>query len=211
MIDKNLIVKETTLIKSAMILLSKSAKKCLVVLDEKRKLLGTITDGDIRRAFLKGKNLNDTIKNIYKKKPFKIINNKKNLKNIKKLMLKKKIDFLPIVNNLNRFVNYTTWDLVNKKKIKRRKLKNVDVIIMAGGKGARLKPFTNVLPKPLIPIGNKTVIEHIIDKFCAYGQNDFFISINFKSKIIKSYFEEIGSKFKLFFIKEKNPWVQLVV
>ena len=76
---------------------------------------------------------------------------------------------------------------------------------MAGGQGARLRPFTNILPKPLIPVGKKTVIENIIDKFKTFGQNNFFISLNFKSKIIKSYFEEIGFKHKISFIKEKNP------
>ena len=121
MIDKNLTVNEKTLIKSAMIRLSKSAKKCLVVLNKKNDLLGTITDGDIRRAFLKGKKLNDPIKNIFKKKPIKIYNKIKNQKAIKDLMLRKKIDFLPIVNRSNKFVNFITWDMINKKK---RELKN---------------------------------------------------------------------------------------
>ena len=205
MIDKNLTVNEKTLIKSAMIRLSKSAKKCLVVLNKKNDLLGTITDGDIRRAFLKGKKLNDPIKNIFKKKPIKIYNKIKNQKAIKDLMLRKKVDFLPIVNSSNKFVNFITWDMINKKKERIKKLKNIDVVIMAGGKGTRLKPFTNILPKPLIPIDNKTVIEKIIDKFHNHGQKRFFISINYKSKIIKSYFDEIGFKFDIKFIREKFP------
>ena len=205
MIDKNLIINETSLIKFAMIKLSKSAKKCLVVLDKDHKLLGTLTDGDIRRAILKGKNFNNSIKSIYKKKPLKVYNNKKNLNSIKKLMLRKKIDFIPIVNNSNKFVNFVTWDLLNKKDKRKKKLKDVDVIIMAGGKGTRLKPFTNVLPKPLIPLGNKTVIENIIEKFSDHGHRKFYVSINYKSKIIKSYFQEIKPKYKIYFIKEKKP------
>ena len=201
----NLIVKEATQIKNAMTKLSKSAKKCLVVLDDEKKLIGTLTDGDIRRAFLKGKKFNDTIKGIFKKKPIKVYNNKRSQKVIKDLLIKKKIDFVPIVNSSNKFINFVTWNMVNRKKKINKRLKNVDVIIMAGGKGTRLKPFTNILPKPLIPVGKKTVIENIIDKFYHYGQNNFFISINFKSKIIKSYFEEIGFKYKISFIKEKFP------
>ena len=70
MLNKDLIVDINTQIKTAMIKLSKSAKKCLIVLDDQKKLTGTLTDGDIRRAFLKGKNFNNTINNIYKKNPF---------------------------------------------------------------------------------------------------------------------------------------------
>ena len=190
-----------------MIKLSKSAKKCLIVLDEKKQLIGTLTDGDIRRAFLKGKNFNSTIHNIYKKNPIKLLREKLKIKQVKSLMIKNKIDFLPIVNNKNKFLSFITWDQLEKKKIKnKKKLKNVSIVIMAGGKGTRLMPFTSVLPKPLIPLGGKTVLEHIIDKFIDFGKRNFFISINFKSKIIKSYFQEANSKkYKIVFVKEKNP------
>ena len=102
----NLIVKEATQIKNAMTKLSKSAKKCLVVLDDEKKLIGTLTDGDIRRAFLKGKKFNDTIKGIFKKNSIKVYNNKRSQKVIKDLLIKKKIDFVPIVNSSNKFINF---------------------------------------------------------------------------------------------------------
>ena len=78
---------------------------------------------------------------------------------------------------------------------------------MAGGKGLRLRPFTEVLPKPLIPIGNKTAIDHIIDNFKDNGFNKFIFSINYKSKLIKAYIQELKIKKKInsFFINEKKP------
>ena len=87
----------------------------------------------------------------------------------------------------------------------RPKKVTIPVFIMAGGLGSRLKPFTDVLPKPLIPIGNKTVIERIIDQFLAFEVNNFYISINHKSKILKAFFDELNPDYKVNFIYESKP------
>ena len=79
------------------------------------------------------------------------------------------------------------------------------VVILAGGKGTRLAPFTDVLPKPLLPLNKKTVIEHIIEKFTSVGVKDFYLSINYKSLILKSYFKELKPKYFVNFVKEKKP------
>lgn len=76
---------------------------------------------------------------------------------------------------------------------------------MAGGFGKRLDPFTRVLPKPLIPIGDKTIVECIIDEFRKYQINSFYLSVNYKSKIIKSYFEELKPKYKINYVDEDKP------
>lgn len=76
---------------------------------------------------------------------------------------------------------------------------------MAGGKGSRLAPFTDILPKPLIPLGNKTIIETIMDEYALYGINEFYISVNYKAKLIKAYFEDIELPFKINFIDEEKP------
>jgi NDP-sugar pyrophosphorylase family protein len=76
---------------------------------------------------------------------------------------------------------------------------------MAGGKGSRLKPFTEVLPKPLIPLNDKTVVEHIINSFTDNGLKEFYISINFKGKILKAFFEELNSKLIIKFLEENKP------
>ena len=81
-----------------------------------------------------------------------------------------------------------TWDKVFNEKETIRKIKDTPpVVIMAGGKGTRLKPFTQVLPKPLVPINDKPFIQHITENFFKYGCNNFFITVNFKSKIIKPF------------------------
>ena len=79
------------------------------------------------------------------------------------------------------------------------------MVIMAGGKGTRMAPFTNVLPKPLIPINNQTVIERIIHSFHRHGKNDIHISINFKGVILKAYFQELSPTYNVSFIEESKP------
>ena len=86
-----------------------------------------------------------------------------------------------------------------------KSLSKISVIIMAGGKGTRLKPFTEILPKPLIPVGNKPVIEHIIDKFCLYGVKDFYVSTVYKSRILKSYFYDLKPNYNVKFLNEDKP------
>ena len=86
-----------------------------------RLSVGTLTDGNNRRAFLKGTNYNNTVKNIYKKNPIKLLREKVKVKYVKSLMLKNKIDFLPIVNNKNKFLSFVTWDQLEKKKKKKNK------------------------------------------------------------------------------------------
>ena len=76
---------------------------------------------------------------------------------------------------------------------------------MAGGKGTRLEPFTKILPKPLVPVHEKPIIEHIIKMFTEYGCNDFYLTVNYKSKILKAYFEEINPEYTIKFIEEEKP------
>jgi NDP-sugar pyrophosphorylase family protein len=82
---------------------------------------------------------------------------------------------------------------------------DLPVVIMAGGRGTRLAPFTNVLPKPLIPVGNRTVIEIIIEQFLPYGLDRFHISVNYKSKILKSFFEELAPSYSIEYLLEDEP------
>ena len=114
---------------------------------------------------------------------------------------------------LNWFINQVFFFVVkiidyvsNKKRNKTSNKKiNTEVIIMAGGEGTRLRPLTNILPKPLIPLNNKTVIESIIEHFTNFNINKFIISINYKSDLIKSFFKELQPNYKFKFIQEKKP------
>ena len=204
---EKLFIQPNASIKDALRQLSKSGKSCLIVVDDTGKLLGTLTDGDVRRVILKGKFLKDKINSIYEKNPILLKKGNYSPSQIKDLFLKKKIDVIPIVDNTKKVINLIFFtDLFRKGKNKKHsKNFSTAVIIMAGGKGTRLEPFTNVLPKPLVPINEKPVIEHIIEKFINNKFYNFFITLNYKSKILKAYFQEMKPKFKLSFIDEPKP------
>ena len=178
-------------------------EKCLLVVD-KSKFIGTLSDGDIRKALLKNISLNKKIKNIYNQNAYYIFKKNYNEENLKKTFLNKKFDIIPILNDDKSIYKIIKWDEIFKIKRKKTLLK-LPIVIMAGGKGSRLKPFTEVLPKPLIPLNNKTVVEHIIDSFKNSGIKEFYISINFKGKILKAFFEELNPKLIIKFIEENKP------
>ena len=183
-----------------------SGSKCLVVVDKQNKIKGTISDGDIRRSILRGKKLSNKINDIYNKKPKYIFHDKKNNKILQNIFLKDLVDIVPVIDNNKKVVEVIRIDDVfsNNNLVKKRKLK-FPVIIIAGGLGNRLKPFTDVLPKALIPINKKPIIDHIMENFEQNGATNFLISINYKSKIMKAYFEEMKKNLKIKFIEEKKP------
>jgi dTDP-glucose pyrophosphorylase len=197
-IEKLKITKDST-IKQALKVISKGGVKIAIIVDKKNKLLGTLTDGDIRRGFLKGLDLNSSIKSIITKKP--IITKKIDIK--KKTFrdaLLKKIYQIPIVDNNHKFIGIHLLD-----KLIKVKKKNNKVIIMAGGRGTRLRPLTKNIPKPMLKIRNKPILQTIVEKFKLSGYTNFTICVNYKSKVIKNYFGN-GKKFgvKIDYIHEKR-------
>jgi NDP-sugar pyrophosphorylase family protein len=118
-----------------------------------------------------------------------------------------KIDLIPVINDNNEVIDIVTWSKVfkNDKKIKEKVFKNVPVVIMAGGKGTRMEPFTKILPKPLIPVHGRPIIENIIERFTNLGCRDFYLTVNYKSKIMKAYFEELQPDYGANFVEEKEP------
>jgi len=204
---KKLFIQPNSSIKEALRQLDKSGESCLIVVNNKTKLLGTLTDGDVRRVILKGKFLNDKISNIYEKNPAFLRKDQYSLSQTKDFFVKKEVDVIPIIDSSKKVVDLIFFtDLFKKtKNSKHLKKFSTAVVIMAGGKGTRLEPFTNVLPKPLVPINEKPVIEHIIERFIKNKFYNFFVTINYKSKILKAYFQEMKPKFKLSFIDESKP------
>ncbi|MAK12087.1 MAG: nucleotidyltransferase [Candidatus Pelagibacter sp.] len=202
---RSFLVKKKNTLKEALKSINSNGNKCVVVVDEKNKLLGTLSDGDIRKAIIKKVNINSSIEKYFNKKSYFI--NKKNTKNrhhIQNLFLKKHIDLIPEVDDQGVVKKIITWSNFFGKE-KKFKIKKTPVIIMAGGQGKRLKPFTNILPKPLIPIKHKPVIEYILDKFTSNGYDNFYITINYKSQIIRSYFNDIKKYKRIKFYDEKIP------
>ena len=173
--------------------------KTLIIVERKNKLFGTLTDGDIRRGMLKGYDLKTPIEKIVNKKPIKKVIGKK-LQNFK---LKEEISILPCVDRNNKIKFIETY---LDKKLSSSYSKNLDIVIMAGGFGKRLMPLTNKIPKPLIKINKKSIIELIIENFKKYGFLEFNISTFYKSQKIKKYFKK--KKFHnldITFLQEKSP------
>lgn len=208
MFNKKILIPGNIKIVEALKLLDETADKVLFIVDKDIKLLGALTDGDIRRYLLKGSSLEDDIINVYNRKPIYVLNNECSQENLKKLFLKNKIEVIPILDINYKVINVISWGKVfsdkSKQLTRKRKIK-VPVVIMAGGKGTRLDPFTRILPKPLIPIGEKPIIEIIMDKFHEFGMTDFYVTLNHKSKMIKAYFEELKSKYTITYIDEDKP------
>jgi len=206
---KNLKITLNISIKKALQLIKKNGAKALVVVDKNNKLIGSLTDGDIRKAILKKISINKKIKNIFNKNPKYLVKGEYSDQHLKNLMYKNYFTIMPIIDNFRKVVEIITLTSLSKKEIKRSReksfLNKIPCLIMAGGKGTRLQPFTDVLPKPLIPIKKQTVIEHIINGFTNYGVNKFLISLNYKAEILRAYFNELKPKYKLKFITENKP------
>ncbi len=204
---KNLLIRPNANIKNALKQLRRTGEKCLVVVDKKNKLLGTLSDGDVRNAILKGKYYKDKVNEFYNKKSTFIKKENYTLSQAKDIFIKKRINVIPILERSRRVVDIITFENIFKKNKNNNKPNKFlkTVVIMAGGKGTRLEPFTNVLPKPLIPINEKPVIEHIIERFVKNNFFNFLITLNYKSKILRAFFQEMKPKHKLSFVEETKP------
>ncbi|MDC3131893.1 sugar phosphate nucleotidyltransferase [Pelagibacteraceae bacterium] len=202
---KNFLISPNTKIKTSIKKISQSGYKTLIV-EKNKLLLGTLSDGDIRRAVLHNIDLELPIKHIYNKNPYYVEVNKYTEKKVKDYILKNNIYLIPVVNKNKKIVKIIKWNQIfNKRKSDLIKKINLEVVIMAGGKGTRLQPFTNQLPKPLLPFKGKSLIENIIERFKKYGINKFHYTLNHQSKIIKYFISENYNKFSNKFYIEKTP------
>ncbi len=186
-IDKIKITINSTL-KNALRTIAEGAMKIAIVVDKKNKLIGTLTDGDIRRGLLKGMDINSSIKSIIFKKPTVAkINDKR--QDVLKIALSKKLHQIPIVDEAKKVHGIHIMEELLKPVNKTNK-----VVLMVGGFGKRLKPLTNNTPKPMLRVGGKPVLQSILENFVASGYRDIVMCVNYKSKTIQEYFDD-GSKF----------------
>lgn len=193
-----LIDEECTMVK-AMEHLGKVAKKVLFVAKD-GQFVAALTDGDIRRWILKKGNLEAKVKDIANYNPKYLYKKDKAL--AKEYMKKHSIEALPILNKENDIISVVLW---NDEEIEPKRTLDAPVVIMAGGLGARLYPYTKILPKPLIPIGEIPIVEHIINRFNKYGSNQFFLVVNHKKNMIKAYFNEIEKDYEVNYADEDQP------
>lgn len=202
---KKLLIHEDINIKSAMKSMDLAGEKILFVIDAQFNLLGSLTDGDVRRWILKEGSLLESIFKIYNPYP-KSIGVGYELAQAKRLMSTHKVGALPVKDG-NQLVDVLFWEeLFFEQARPARAVIDVPVLIMSGGKGTRLDPFTRILPKPLIPIGEKTIVETIMDRFSEFGCKDFYLTVNYKGKMIQAYFDSDDTfRHNIHFLYEEAP------
>jgi dTDP-glucose pyrophosphorylase len=175
------LLKQGSTVKEALARLDVLAKDAILfIVDEENRLIGSLTDGDVRRGFLKGFGLENTVDEIIQPKPRSI---QKGERDLAKVIEYRENNFriIPILDKDNHVVN-----VINFREL--RSYLPVDAVIMAGGRGKRLKPLTDSVPKPLLKVGEKPILEHNINRLALYGIDDFWISVNYLGNQIEEYF-----------------------
>lgn len=202
---KELLIHKDKTILDALKQLDQTAKKILFLIDENSKLIGSLTDGDVRRYILKTGTIEGKVSDVCNRETFKCFigeDRKKIIEEAKNLNIK----YIPVVSDINEIVEIIILEETDvESKIATLKPLNIPVVIMAGGFGTRLEPFTRVLPKPLVPVGEKTLLEIIMEKFYQYGISEFWLSVNYKAYIIKSYLSELNLPYQINYIQEDKP------
>lgn len=201
----SLLVLSSISIKEAMQKLDATAEKILFVVEKANRLVGTITDGDIRRGIINGLAFSDKVKKLMHTDFIKLEADLPDLMSqAKKVILKEKIEQIPVIGKGGIIEDVILWTDILGEKPRVVSISNYSnpVVIMAGGKGARLDPFTRMLPKPLIPIGEKPVIEIIMDKFFQKGFKNFIFTLNYKKEYIKIFFKENKFPYAIDWVEE---------
>ena len=185
---ENIKLRQNATIKEALGIIDSGAMQIALVVDDNDKLLGTLTDGDIRRGILRGLDLDSSIETIVFKEPAiaKISSTKEE---ILKIALSKKLHQIPIVDD-----NGIVLDLKEIEELVEPKIKTSRVILMVGGLGTRLRPLTQDTPKPMLKVGNKPILQTIVERFAEYGFVNITMCVNFNASIIRDYFSD-GKEF----------------
>ena len=178
------IIKQNVSVKDALVVLNQisSDTQSLLVVDEGQKLVGTLTDGDIRRGLIAGAELTDTVSGIMNKDFKFILASEFNLAQMKSYR-EKNILFIPVLDEDCHIV-----EIINLKKSKSRL--PIDAVLMAGGKGERLRPLTEKTPKPLVKVGDKCIIDYNIENLIAYGVKQLNVTVNYLGEQLEEHFVE---------------------
>ena len=201
-LQKYVATEEVTVVE-AMKKIDVNSKGILFIVDKEERLVGSLTDGDIRRWIIKNGKLDICASQMMFKKPRFLIENDeyKSLGFMKENM----ITAVPILDSKKKIINIIFDSSKTGREESSNSLKEISVIVMAGGKGTRLYPYTKILPKPLIPIGNIPILERILNRFYQCGVRDFYLTVNYKKEIIKSYFKELDPPYRIHYVEEERP------
>ncbi len=195
-----LIEKEAS-IKEAIEKINAVTEKLLAVVDNHR-LIGTVTDGDIRKWILSGRDMKLPVSHIMNRAPI-FLKEEERDKALEAFRIHE-VPGIPVINSAHEVTDIIFWKEAMKIPFHKIGKLPVPVVIMAGGKGRRLHPYTKIFPKPLIPIGDVPIMERIINKFMDYGFHKFYVTINYKKELLKAYFS--GERpYELQFFEESSP------
>jgi len=205
-IDKisNRVVSSATSIIQALKKMDEEKVKLLFVF-ENTSFLGILTIGDIQRAIIRNVDMKaDVLSILDKNKIYTTVSD--DMESVKRKMYELRAECMPVVSDDGELLDVFFWkEIFDEKKQTRQDKINVPVVIMAGGLGTRLKPLTNVIPKPLIPINEKTILEVIMDQFKEIGCAKYYLSVNYKSEMIEYYLNHLENKYDVTFFKEDKP------
>lgn len=182
-----------------------SQKVKMLFVFENESFISILTIGDIQRAIVHNIALDTPLaKVVDRDKKFAQVGEPMDF--IRKKMLSLRAECMPVLNDQGQLVDVIFWsDLFESEETVLRPKIDLPVVIMAGGKGTRLRPITNVIPKPLVPVGDKTILEVIMDQFEGIGCHQFYMSINYKADMIKYYLSQIDHKYNIEFFMEEKP------
>lgn len=190
----------TATIQEAIRNLDQVAIKIVLVLDASGKLEGTISDGDIRRGLLRGLEMGSRITTVIHRNPF-VVPPDMSRETVMQLMVANKIQQIPVVDEQRQVVGVHLWDQITTPQSRPNAM-----VIMAGGKGTRLRPHTEHCPKPMLPVGDKPMLEHIIERAMATGFSHFLLAVHYLGHMIEEHFGD-GSKWnvRIDYIREQSP------
>ena len=204
-IKRRIITADKTIIQT-MKMMDDAFTKLLLVFDGE-EFLGIITNGDLQRAIIAHIPFDTPISRIVRSEGKLYAHVDDDREKIKEWMLSKRAELMPILDNEEQLVDVIFWDdmLADTQAVDNRPKIDLPVVIMAGGKGTRLQPITNVIPKPLVPIGEKTILEVIMDQFESIGCHKFYMSVNYKADMIKYYMSQLDHRYNIEFFIEDKP------
>jgi dTDP-glucose pyrophosphorylase len=191
------------LILDALKKMDENAIKLLLVV-EGVEFIGLLSIGDIQRGIINGVGLDRPIKEIMRSE-FRVAQKGDSYASIKQLMLKYRAECMPVVDGKVLVELYFWEDVFEEEHSTSADPLETPVVIMAGGRGARLKPITNIIPKPLIPVGEKPIMEVLIHNFRKLGVKKFYASVNYKAEMIEQYFNNIERDYSLEYLIEDRP------
>ncbi len=203
---QNLIVDSGKSIIQTMKIMDDARTKSLLAFEGER-FVGLVTNGDLQRAIIANKPFSTPIINLINNANKTYAHQGDDIQRVKDWMIEVRAEYMPILDEKGNLADVIFWDDIlsgtaiedNRDKI------DLPVVIMAGGKGTRLKPITNVIPKPLVPVGDKTILEVIMDQFENIGCTKFYMSVNYKADMMKYYLGQLDHKYNIEFFQEDKP------